>query len=312
MVSEKLQSVLVIGDLILDNYILGTVERVSPEAPVPVVHVDKETLTLGGSANVVNNLCGLGIKPLICGVVGSDINAGHILSMLNEKDLFIDGIIIDGDRPTTIKTRVVGNNQQIVRIDYEKISTVNNRITKEMLNFVRINKKSIDMIIISDYGKGVVSRQLITELISMSGSIPILVDPYITNFKHYVGITGLTPNHHEAGAFCGFKLTDDARVIRAGNYIIDKLKCDYVLITRGAEGMTLCTKSDVHHIPTVAKEIYDVSGAGDTVIAVLAYGLLRKMSLFEAAKLSNKAAGIVVGEVGTSSITIDKLTKLKT
>lgn len=304
---KGLGKILVIGDLMLDNYILGTVDRVSPEAPVPVVRVDKETLTLGGSANVVNNFCGLGVKPLICGVVGSDINAGHILSMLSEKDLFIDGIIIDGDRPTTIKTRVVGNDQQVVRIDYEKISTVNNRITKEMLNFVQTNKRSIDMIIISDYGKGVVSRQLIVELTAISGSIPILVDPHVTNFKHYVGITGLTPNHHEAGDFCGFKLTNDERVIKAGDYILDKLKCEYVLITRGSEGMTLCTKSDVFHISTVAQEVYDVSGAGDTVISVFAYGLVQGMSLFESAKLSNKAAGIVVGERGTSVITKEKL-----
>jgi D-beta-D-heptose 7-phosphate kinase/D-beta-D-heptose 1-phosphate adenosyltransferase len=308
MVFKKSSKSLIVGDLMLDKYICGNVERVSPEAPVPVVHVDKEILTLGGAANVVNNLCGLGIKPFICGMVGSDINAGQILSMLSEKDLLIDGIIIDGDRPTTIKTRIIGNNQQIVRVDYEKTNPVNDRINKSMLEFVQSKLKNIGVIIISDYGKGVVSRQLIVKLIKLvDGSIPIIVDPHVTNFKYYIGVTGLTPNHHEAGVFCGFKLTNDDRVVRAGDYILDKLKCEYVLITRGSDGMTLCTKSDVFHISTVAQEVYDVSGAGDTVISVFAYGLTQGLSLFEAAKLSNKAAGIVVGERGTSIITKEKL-----
>lgn len=302
------QKVLVIGDIILDKYIWGEVARISPEAPVPIIFKESERLVLGGASNVVNNIHGLGAIPIACGVVGADINAGHVIGMLDKMGLSMDGVVVDKNRPTTVKSRVIGNNQQIVRIDEESLEPINANIIKILLAFVKNNLSEIDAIIISDYGKGVVSRGLICELRNMAKDMVITVDPKAGNFKFYKGITCITPNHYEAGEFCGFKIVNDRTLDRAGKQILEKLECESVLITQGKDGMTLFeANGNVVHLPARVKRVFDVSGAGDTVISVFTTALAAKTSMEEAADAANVAAGIVVADPGTSAITIDKL-----
>lgn len=304
------QKVLVIGDIILDKYIWGEVSRISPEAPVPIIFKESERLVLGGASNVVNNIHGLGATPTACGVVGADISAGHVIGILDKMGLSMDGVVVDKNRPTTVKSRVIGNNQQIVRIDEESLEPINANIMKMLLAFVKNNLSEINAIIISDYGKGVVSRKLIYELRNMDKDMIITVDPKAGNFRFYKGVTCITPNHHEAGEFCGFKIVNDRTLDRAGKQILNKLECESVLITQGKDGMTLFeSNGNVVHLPARVKRVFDVSGAGDTVISVFTTALAAKTSMEEAADAANVAAGIVVAEPGTSAITIDKLAK---
>jgi D-beta-D-heptose 7-phosphate kinase/D-beta-D-heptose 1-phosphate adenosyltransferase len=302
--------ILVIGDVMLDKYIWGEVSRISPEAPVPIILKDGQRQVLGGASNVVNNIYGLGAIPIVCGVVGADPNAGHIISMLDQMELPIGGIIIDKDRPTTVKGRVIGNNQQIVRIDEESSKPINSNIMNMVLAFVESSLSEIDAIIISDYGKGIISRKLIYELRDMAKDKIITVDPKVGNFRFYKGVTCITPNHHEAGEFCGFKIVNKRTLDRAGKQIIEKLECESVLITQGKDGMTLFEASgNVVHLPARVKRVFDVSGAGDTVISVFTTALAAGTGMKEAAAIANVAAGIVVAEPGTSVIVIDKLAK---
>ena len=302
--------ILVIGDIILDEFIWGDVARISPEAPVPVVDVIKETRNLGGATNVLNNINSLGGKSIICGVIGDDAYGGYLIKSLSELGISTEGIIVDTTRPTSMKTRVIARNQQVVRFDRETKSPVSNSIMRNLLKVIDANINNIDAIIISDYGKGVISSHLIRSIEKMvSGSeIIILVDPKTENFKYYKNVDIITPNHHEAGAFCGFAVIDDDSLVRAGDYILDKLKCRSVLITQGKDGMTLFESGkDPCHIPTVARKVFDVSGAGDTVISALSLGLASGMNKESAAFVSNFASGIVVGEVGTSTVTANQL-----
>ena len=302
--------ILVVGDIMLDKYIWGRVSRVSPEAPVPVVLKNRENQVLGGASNVVNNIHGLGSIPIACGVVGADINAGYVISTLDGMGLPIGGIIVDKDRPTTVKGRVVGNNQQIVRIDEESSNPISQGIIDTVLSFAKRVLKEIDAIIISDYGKGVISRKLIYELRKMAKDVIITVDPNAGNFGFYRGVTCITPNHHEAGEFCGFKIVNERSLNRAGKQLLEKLECKSVLITRGKNGMTLFeANGNVAHFPAIVKRVFDVSGAGDTVISVLTAALAAGTGVEDSVDIANIAAGIVVAEPGTSIITTDKLIK---
>jgi len=304
------QKILVIGDIILDKYIWGEVSRISPEAPVPIILKKDENHILGGASNVVNNVYGLGATPIACGVVGADINAGRVISMIDKMGLSIGGIIVDKNRPTTIKNRVIGNNQQIVRIDEESSEPINSNIIKMILAFVEITLPEINAIIISDYGKGVISSKLIYELKNMAKDMIITVDPKAGNFRFYKEVTCITPNHHEAGEFCRFKIVNDRTLYRAGKQIIDELECESVLITQGKDGMTLFeANGSIVHLPSIVEQVFDVSGAGDTVISVFTTALAAKTTMEEAANAANIAAGIVVAEPGTSAITIDRLAK---
>lgn len=304
-------SVLVIGDIILDEYIWGDVTRISPEAPVPVVEVREETKRLGGAANVINNIRSLGGKPVLCGVIGNDPNGKEILNMLSGMQLPVDGIIIDPARPTSIKTRIVAHNQQVVRFDRENRVPIGANEVKKLVDFIEKKIDKLDGIIVADYGKGVISSKLVRGLKELAddSDIIVAVDPNTENFEFYQGMDIITPNHHEAGTFCRFKIEDEGALIRAGEKILGDLDCHSVLITQGRDGMTLFEKGETPcHIATEARNVFDVSGAGDTVIGTLCLGLASGMDLRASAIISNFAAGIVVGEIGTSVVTAKELT----
>ncbi len=305
-----LSRIMVIGDIILDEYVWGDVARISPEAPVPVVDVTSETKRLGGASNVLNNIHSLGGKCFICGVVGNDEYGIALIDRISELGISTEGIIVDSTRQTSIKTRVVARNQQVVRYDRETKRPVDHAVMKRLLRAVESNLDGLNAIIISDYKKGVVTSQLIRtieEIVSGSNVI-IAVDPKPENFMYYKKVDVITPNHHEAGTFCGFAINDEDSLVRAGEYILDKLECGSVLITQGKDGMTLFESgAEPCHIPTVAQKVFDVSGAGDTVISTLSLGLASGMTKESAALVSNFASGIVVGEVGTSTVTARQL-----
>ncbi len=302
--------IMVIGDMILDEYIWGDVSRISPEAPIPVVNVTSETKRLGGATNVLNNINSLGGKCIICGVVGNDEYGSYLINRISELGISTEDIIVDNTRHTSIKTRIVARNQQVVRYDRETKMPVDHAIMRRLLKTLEMHLNDIDAIIISDYGKGVVSSHMIkaVEEIISGSDIIVAVDPKPENFKYYREVDILTPNHHEAGTFCGFTIKDDESLVRAGEYILDKLKCRSVLITQGKDGMTLFEAgAEPCHIPTVAQKVFDVSGAGDTVISTLSLGIASGMNRESAALVSNFASGIVVGEVGTSTVTATQL-----
>lgn len=307
--------VFVVGDVIMDEFMWGVVSRISPEAPVPVVNVNRETRMLGGAANVIRNMASLGAVPVLCGVVGNDRAGDQIVSELRRMGLRVDGVIRERERPTSIKTRVVAHHQQVVRFDRETLRRIEAESVDQLLGFINQNIDKMDAIVISDYGKGVISDPLMTGLNrlvrSMAGTpVIISVDPKVGNFQYYQGVDVITPNHYEAGVYCGFEITDEESLMRAGNRMLHDLNCRSVLITQGEEGMTLFEKGgEVTHIPTVAKRVFDVTGAGDTVIGTISLGLAAGLDLKSAAILSNFAAGIVVGEVGTSAVDVAALKK---
>ena len=305
--------IFVIGDIILDKYIWGDVSRISPEAPVPVVEVTKETKMLGGAANVIHNLATLGASPVLCGVVGED-RAGHeIISKIKEMELKTDGIVTEYGRPTSVKTRVVAQNQQVVRFDRERQSDISPESLGRLLDIIKKNLDVIDGIVVSDYGKGVISSDLMKGLREMvrDDSVIIAVDPKTGNFEYYHEVDVITPNHHEAGTFCQIDIVDKDSLMQAGRHLLDALNCRSVLITQGRDGMTLFEKGgEIIHIPTVAKQVFDVTGAGDTVISTFSLGLASGLDLKTSAILSNFAAGIVVGEVGTSTVKAEELKRI--
>lgn len=307
--------VFVVGDVIMDEFMWGVVSRISPEAPVPVVNVNRETRMLGGAANVIRNMASLGAVPVLCGVVGNDRAGDQIVSELRRMGLRVDGVVRERERPTSIKTRVVAHHQQVVRFDRETLRRIEAESVDQLLGFINQNIDKMDAIVISDYGKGVISDPLMTGLNrlvrSMAGTpVIISVDPKVGNFQYYQGVDVITPNHYEAGVYCGFEITDEESLLRAGTRMLHDLNCRSVLITQGEEGMTLFEKGgEVTHIPTVAKRVFDVTGAGDTVIGTISLGLAAGLDLKSAAILSNFAAGIVVGEVGTSAVDAAALKK---
>jgi D-beta-D-heptose 7-phosphate kinase/D-beta-D-heptose 1-phosphate adenosyltransferase len=303
-------NILVIGDIILDEYIWGDVSRISPEAPVPVVAVKEETKMLGGAANVINNIYSLGGKSVLCGVIGEDETGRDVVEKLKSLGQTTNGIISEKDRRTSIKTRVVAHNQQVVRFDKESRKEIGPDSVKRILGFIREVMDSLDAVIVADYGKGVISGELLSEIRKLlkKSDIILSVDPKTENFRYYESIDLMTPNHHEAGAFCRVEIVNEETLIQAGTQIIQELNCGSVLITQGKDGMTLFEKGgDISHIPTVARQVFDVTGAGDTVISTLCLGLASGMGLKSAAVISNFAAGIVVGEVGTSTISSEEL-----
>lgn len=303
-------SLLVIGDLILDHYVMGRVSRISPEAPVPVVHVESETLRLGGAANVFNNILALGGKADLCGVIGADESGRLLLKELGKSRSGRGGVIIDHDRPTTRKSRVIAHNQQIVRYDMEGRQELKGNLQKRLLRYVESRIRELSCIVVSDYAKGVVSSALMAELTRMAAlrKIPVIVDPKVEHFGYYKGVTVITPNHLEATQAAGLHGDDDQTINQAGAVIRQRLGCQSVLITRGEKGMSLYEGEGTSwHLPTQARQVYDVTGAGDTVIGTLALALATGASMREAATLANHAAGIVVGMVGTATVTPKQL-----
>ncbi|MDY6862501.1 MAG: D-glycero-beta-D-manno-heptose-7-phosphate kinase [Thermodesulfobacteriota bacterium] len=304
--------ILVVGDLMVDEFIWGSVERISPEGPVPVVNVEKETLRLGGAANVVKNIFTLGGKVYVCGVVGEDIWSDYLIQEIEKMGIKSDGIIKEGSRRTTLKTRIIGNNQQIVRYDREDYNDIFPSTKQKFLSYINKNLADIDGIIISDYGKGVITKELLNEslpVLKRAGKI-IGVDPKISHFDTYHGVTIITPNRIEVGAGLGITVKNSEDIKKAGGKLLEKLGCEAVLVTQGEEGMTLFHKAgNVSKIPTMAREVYDVTGAGDTVIAACILSLISGASFYEAAVIANLAAGRVVGKLGTAFIDKDELSQ---
>lgn len=317
--------ILVIGDLILDEYILGSVERISPEAPVPVVWANKHTFVPGGAANVANNISSLGADTYLAGVTGGDKNAGILLSELKKRKLATRGIFSDPGRHTTVKTRIIAGHQQVVRVDWEHTDSLPQRINRKLIKFVKTNIDAFDAIIIEDYGKGVINKELLEELITLARSRDKItaVDPKEEHFQYYRGVTSITPNCRELeNAVRNLRIKDTANEFRfntdklfadkdidqAALEVLEYLDLESILVTLGERGMRLFEKSGrTTRIPTVAQEVFDVSGAGDTVIAVFALALACGASKLAAAHIANFAAGIVVGKLGTAVTTRKEL-----
>ena len=305
--------ILVIGDIMLDKFIWGNVSRISPEAPVPVVEVEHETVMLGGATNVVNNLVSLGGSVMMCGVVGNDPTGKEIISRLDELNVDTGGIAIEVDRPTSVKTRIIAHDQQVVRYDREKTISLKPKTIKGILDFINEKKGNLSALIVSDYGKGVISRQLMDGLKSIISDcdFPVTVDPNVKNFSLYKDVTVITPNHNQAGEIAGIEIINEEDLKKVGKKLLNNKKCKALLITRGKDGMTLFEQEGrVTHIKSIARKIYDVTGAGDTVIATLTLGIAGGLDLKSAAYLSNLSGGIVVGEIGTSTVKIDNLKEL--
>ena len=302
--------VLIVGDLIMDHFIWGNVSRISPEAPVPVVDVKSESILLGGSANVVNNIYNLGGNSVVTGIVGDDSDGKRLRKSLSNKKISTRGIIVDPERPTTIKTRVIAHSQQVVRFDREKRDKLEGSTLDKVIKFIKRSVSSVDLIIISDYAKGLISPGLVKEITTLAAKskIPVVVDPKVEHFGYYNDVTVITPNNLEASRSSGVEITDDHTLHLAGETLLKRTGAEALLITRGEHGMSLFEKNGKRtHIPTVAREVYDVSGAGDTVIGVFGLALASGAGFREAAVLANFAAGIVVGKVGTATVTMDEL-----
>lgn len=300
--------VLVIGDLILDRFIWGKVSRISPEAPVPVVDVIDNSYMPGGAANVASNIVSLGGHATVMGVVGEDRAAERIRDLMVGQG--IDFLSVDDKRPTTVKTRVIAHNQQVVRFDQENRDYVGGKALKALLSSAGKAVGEHDAVIISDYKKGVVTAELIKEVLRAAGKKKLVaLDPKVGHFHLYKGVSLITPNLMEASQGSGVEITDGKSLIRAGKKLLRELKLQSLLITRGEHGMSLFREGEVIHIPTLARKVYDVTGAGDTVIATFALAVASGASMEEAAVLSNHAAGIVVAEVGTATADQDKIKK---
>ena len=303
------QPILIVGDLILDQFIWGTVDRISPEAPVPVVKVVKESVHLGGAANVALNLSILKAQPVLVGVVGSDEAGEKLMEELHRQQISSEGIIRNSDQTTTIKTRIIAQHQQVCRTDRESAEP----LSQEALGQIRDRCQNLlhqaQGIIVSDYAKGVVSPLLVPDLIQDSRGAEkfLAVDPKAGDFSIYRGASLITPNKKEAEKASGVEIVDDASFIQAGQRLLEMTEVGDLLITRGEEGMTLFEDKKHSHIPTVAREVFDVTGAGDTVIASLTLAVAAGASVREAAVLANHAAGVVVGKLGTAAATVDEI-----
>jgi D-beta-D-heptose 7-phosphate kinase/D-beta-D-heptose 1-phosphate adenosyltransferase len=305
--------ILVVGDFILDQYVWGHVSRISPEAPVPVVNVNRESYVPGGSLNVANNIRSLGGTVYPCGILGRDLQGRMLVRGMRRLGIDTGGVVVDPSRPTSIKTRVIAHSQQVVRVDREKAADISRAQAQKILQFARKKMEQIDVVVVEDYGKGVIEPQLIGPLLKLAKEFkkPVLVDPKEKHFVLYKGVTAITPNRAEAfGAFGGSLNGRELSLEEAGRVLLKKLQLHAVLITLGEEGMALFEKDHpTTKIPTTAREVFDVSGAGDTVIAVFALGIAAGASLQEAAILSNLAAGIVVGKLGTATVEPAELKK---
>jgi D-glycero-beta-D-manno-heptose-7-phosphate kinase len=301
----------VIGDVMLDRYFWGSVSRVSPEAPVPVIDLEKETYHLGGAANVANNLKSLGIEPLLCGVVGNDNSGSKFTEISLSSGIDTTGLFIDKDRPTTVKTRIIGNNQQIARLDKETQSLLSHEGELFILNSIK-NRTDLCGIIFQDYNKGTLTDFLIDEISKFASvsSIPTFVDPKFHNFFKFQKSTVFKPNKKEASSALDLNIKNKDEIIKAGKILLQRLQCENVLLTLGADGMMLFeSNGDISSVPTRARNVADVSGAGDTAIATLSAVMAGGAAIREASTLANFAAGVVCEEPGIVSITVEKLLK---
>jgi D-beta-D-heptose 7-phosphate kinase/D-beta-D-heptose 1-phosphate adenosyltransferase len=303
------RNVLVLGDVMLDEFVWGDVTRISPEAPVPVVDVRRESIHLGGAANVLANLVALGARGSVVGVVGKDTSGERLRTGLRELGALDQGVIVDDTRPSTTKTRIIAHSQLVVRADRESRTPVSTKTEDQILSFLKDALTHADAFVISDYDKGVVTQRILREILPLAYvRVPVLVDPKLRNFNFYRPATLVTPNHLEALRMSDTEDHSDDGSLHAAKVIREKLGCDAVLITRGDRGMMLLeSNGQPVFVETAAREVYDVTGAGDTVIAALAGALASGATMLEAATLANHAAGIVVGKIGTATVSADEL-----
>lgn len=309
--------IVVIGDVILDQYIWGNAQRISPEAPVPIVEVTSETFRLGGAANAAANICSLGGKVDMISVIGDDYNSSLLCQMLIDIGTDVRGVIRDSRSCTTLKTRIIAHQQQVVRIDRESKDEIDDDNRGKIIEYAREAIPNADAVLISDYDKGVLGKQVLNEVISCGNRYgrPVIIDPKRRNLRSYGGAMAITPNLEEASVAADKPIANEEDLICAGRYLYEKLDLRAVLITRGRYGMTLfygdrssaIDKVEIRHIPAVAKEVYDVTGAGDTVAVVFTLALTSEASYTQAARISNYAAGIVVGEVGAANVIPEQL-----
>lgn len=299
----------VVGDSMVDRFLWGRVDRISPEAPVPVVRLERETVKLGGAANVAANIRALGAEVVLYALCGRDEAAGQLRGLLAERGIDDTGLVAADDRPTTIKTRIIAHNQQVVRADREDDSPVGADLIDRLLAGL-IAAGAFDAVVISDYGKGLLSDAALAAIIARGRElgVPVVVDPKRGDYAQYHGATSLTPNQKEAEQACALVIRDEDTLRQAGRTLLERTDAEAILITRGEHGMALYRRDGgEHHLPTEATTVYDVTGAGDTVVAAYTTALAAGAGFADAAFLSNHAAGIAVRELGTAAVTADQL-----
>lgn len=311
------QSVLVVGDVMLDRFIVGRVTRISPEAPVPIVRFESEHVRLGGAANVAHNIAALGGRASLVGIVGADAAAAQLRAQLAAVGVSADGLVEDRTRPTTEKVRVVTErNQQVARIDYERDADAGGDLERAIVAQASRHTRGVKAMLVSDYLKGTITRAVVEALIGSAKNrsatasaerTPLIVDPKIPHLAYYAGATLVTPNHHEAEIATHLRVRTDDEARQAARDFRTRAQCETVLITRGEQGMWLSDTGVEGSIPAVAREVSDVTGAGDTVVATLALALAAGATMAEAAALANQAAGIVVGKFGPATLTAAEL-----
>ena len=306
------KTVVVFGDVMLDEFVWGDVTRISPEAPVPVVEIRRESVHLGGAANVLSNLRALGVRSALVGVVGQDRAGERVRAELREAGALDseENLVVDVSRPTTVKTRIIAHSQLVVRADRERRTHIDGMVEERVVAMLRRLLRGADALVVSDYDKGAVTPAVLDAILpaAEAARVPALIDPKIRNFDSYRPATLVTPNHHEALKVTNSEDDTDEGMARAARAIRERLGCRSVLITRGERGMMLLEgEGEPVYVPTAAREVYDVTGAGDTVIATLAASIAAGASLTEAAMLANHAAGIVVAKLGTATASAEEL-----
>jgi D-beta-D-heptose 7-phosphate kinase/D-beta-D-heptose 1-phosphate adenosyltransferase len=300
--------ILVLGDFMLDHFVWGNVERISPEAPVPIVNVAKETFSLGGAGNVVNNLRSMGAQVIPLGVIGNDSAGEKIRDLLTENKISRE-TLLRSSRPTTVKTRILAHQQQVVRVDREDRSWIDEKTASKIeKKFAEILPQA-DAVLVSDYSKGTLSPSVLSSVLSAAKSQRKMVclDPKVRNFSSYTPVTVITPNQTEASSLLGYPILTKEDLGEAGRRILKLIDCEALLITRGEKGMALFMDGGVTLVPARAREVYDVTGAGDTVISLLTLGLAAGAKMIDAVTLANAAAGVVVSKVGTASVIPEEL-----
>lgn len=298
------KKVIVLGDMMLDSYQWGRVDRISPEAPVPIIAIDREEYRLGGAANVALNLTALGAQAYPIGVTGNERNAKEMRKLFKQHKLDTDGLIAEKGRKTTIKTRILAVNQQIARIDIEDSSWISQDTENEILGKIASQIKTADLMIIEDYNKGLLSEKLIGETLKLCKEyeLPVAVDPKQKNFFAYQEVDIFKPNYLELQTNLGIKFESEADFLEGATQSLDLLKCKYLVVTHGAKGMYIFSKDmPTQHLPSYAREVYDVSGAGDTVISALALAYCAGADIKQAASFANHAAAVVCGKLGTAT-----------
>lgn len=303
-------AILILGDLMLDKYIFGQAVGISPEAPVPVVRLERVTYCLGGAANVAANVKSLGGESCLAGVVGDDFEGVTLRKGMRDSNLSSDGVFVAPGRPTTLKARVVANHQQVARVDRETSAAVQEAVRDQLFSYVRETLAGVGAVVVSDYGKGVAESGLLTRLLleTRIKNKTVIVDPKGSDLKKYRNVEILMPNRSATRDLTGIAVIDDTAAERAGRFLLGQTGGQAILLTRGPDGMSLVTEDGgVKHLPTNARRVFDVTGASDTVAAVLALGLSSGRNLSEAACLANHAAGIAVGKMGTQVVSAQEL-----